>query len=60
MQEEAIEKFDPSLHCNHSVESLPLLTKLATRLGPDGYKVIGVFVNSGTVEQVKYLHWFSK
>ncbi len=44
-------------HCNHSIESLPLLTKLATRLGPDGYKVIGVFVNSGTVEEVKY--WVS-
>ncbi|MGH9720968.1 MAG: TlpA disulfide reductase family protein [Bryobacteraceae bacterium] len=43
-----------SLHCNHSVESLPLLSKLAEQLKPEGGRVIGVLVNSGDVEDAKY------
>ncbi len=44
-------------HCNHSVESLPILAELAQSFGPKGYKVVGVFVNSGTAREVEY--WVS-
>jgi len=44
-------------HCNHSVESLPILMELARRFGPKGVKVVGVFVNSGNAEEVRY--WVS-
>jgi len=42
-----------SLHCNHSVESLPILARLA-ELKPEGRRVIGILVNSGDVEDAKY------
>jgi hypothetical protein len=43
-----------SLHCNHSVESLPILARLAEQLRPEGRRVIGVLLNSGDVEDAKY------
>ncbi len=43
-----------ALHCNHSVESLPILSRLAERAKPEGRRVIGVLVNSGDVEDAKY------
>lgn len=43
-----------SLHCNHSVESLPVLSRLAERVKPEGRRVVGVLVNSGDVDDAKY------
>ena len=43
-----------SLHCNHSEESLPVLSRLAQQLKPEGRRVIGILVNNGDVEDAKY------
>jgi thiol-disulfide isomerase/thioredoxin len=43
-----------SLHCNHSIESLPILTELAERFRAERVRVVGVFVNSGGTEEVNY------
>jgi len=43
-----------ALHCNHSVESLPILSRLAQQLKPEGRRVIGLLVSSGDVEDAKF------
>ncbi len=39
-------------HCSHSHESIPILNDLASGDAPAGTRVIGVWVNSGSVEDV--------
>ena len=39
-----------SVHCTHSMETFPILQDLHRQLSADGVQVIGVLVNSGTVE----------
>ena len=39
-----------SVHCNHSMETLPILQELHRQYAQEGLQVIGVLVNSGTVE----------
>lgn len=42
-----------ALHCNHSIESLPILKALQERLG-DSARVVAVLVNSGPPEDVAF------
>jgi copper chaperone CopZ len=39
-------------HCDHSIASLPILQSLRRRYGPEGLRVVGVFVNSGSVADI--------
>jgi len=39
-----------SVHCTHSMETFPILQDLHRKLSGDGVQIIGVLVNSGTVE----------
>lgn len=39
-----------SVHCNHSMETFPILQELHRRYSEAGLQVVGVLVNSGTVE----------
>ena len=39
-----------SVHCNHPMETFPILQKLHRPYASQGVRVIGVLVNSGTVE----------
>lgn len=39
-----------SVHCNHSMETFPILQELHRRYSEEGLQVVGVVVNSGTVE----------
>jgi len=43
-----------ALHCNHSIESLPILKKVADEFRSKGLRVIAVLLNSGGVEDAKY------
>ena len=39
-----------SVHCNHSMETFPILQELHRKVSGDGVQVVGILVNSGTVE----------
>lgn len=39
-----------SVHCNHSMETFPILQELHRQYSAEGLQVVGVLVNSGTVE----------
>ncbi len=39
-----------AVHCNHSMDTFPILQELHRRLAPQGVQVVGVLVNSGSVE----------
>ncbi len=39
-----------AVHCNHSMDTLPILEDLHQRYGPEGLQVVGILVNSGSVE----------
>ena len=39
-----------SVHCNHSMETFPILQELHRQYSEEGLQVVGVLVNSGTVE----------
>ena len=39
-----------AVHCNHSMETFPILQELHRRHAEDGLQVVGVLVNSGSVE----------
>lgn len=39
-----------SVHCNHSMETFPVLQELHRRYAGEGLQVVGVLVNSGSVE----------
>ena len=39
-------------HCTHSMDTFPILQELARTYGPEGLRVVGVVVNSGTPEDV--------
>lgn len=41
-----------SVHCSHSYQTLPILQELERTYGPQGVEVVGVYVNSGSVEDV--------
>lgn len=40
-------------HCSHSMETLPLLAELAADYGPRGLEVLPIYINSGSVEDVR-------
>jgi len=39
-----------AVHCTHSMDTFPILQKLHRRYGEEGLQVVGVLVNSGSVE----------
>jgi thiol-disulfide isomerase/thioredoxin len=39
-------------HCSHSYQTLPILQELEKTYGPKGFEVVGVYVNSGSVEDI--------
>lgn len=39
-----------SVHCNHSMETFPILQELHSRYSGEGLQVVGVLVNSGSVD----------
>ena len=39
-------------HCTHSMDTFPILQEMARKYAPDGLRVVGVVVNSGTPEDV--------
>ncbi len=39
-----------SVHCTHSMETFPILQELHRKLADEGVQVVGILVNSGTVE----------
>ena len=39
-----------AVHCNHSMDTFPILQELHRRYGEEGLQVVGVLVNSGSVE----------
>lgn len=41
-------------HCRHSFDSLPILQSAVKKYAPQGLSVVGVFVNSGSVEDVNF------
>ena len=43
-----------AVHCNHSIDSLPILQEIHRLYGGEGLRVIAVFVNSGTPEDLNY------
>ncbi len=40
-------------HCNHSMETLPLLARLAAEYKERGLEVLPVYINSGSVEDIR-------
>ena len=42
-----------AVHCNHSIDSLPILQSLNDVYGP-GLRVVAVFINSGSVDDLNY------
>lgn len=45
-------------HCGHSVQSLAVLEQVAETYGPQGVRVVGVLVNTDSIEQAE--DWFGK
>ncbi len=41
-----------AVHCNHSMDTFPILQELRRRFGAEELQVVGVLVNSGSVEDV--------
>ena len=41
-----------AVHCRHSLDSLPILNHLADSYGPRGINVVGVYINSGSIEDL--------
>lgn len=41
-----------AVHCRHSLESLPILNHLADTYGPQGTNVVGIYINSGSIEDL--------
>lgn len=42
-----------AVHCNHSMDTFPILQELHRRYGKQGLQVVGILVNSGSVEDAK-------
>ena len=42
-----------SAHCFHSVDTLPILTKLKRKYAAEGLEIVPVFINSGDVDDVR-------
>jgi peroxiredoxin len=48
-----------AVHCRHSMRTLPILQELVRTRGDRGLRVVGVWVNSGSVEDLNtWLHVF--
>jgi len=43
-------------HCQHSMDTIPILESLKETYGPEGLRVVAVVINSGTLEDVS--GWF--
>ena len=41
-----------AVHCRHSLDSLPILNRLTEDFGDRGLKVVGVYINSGSHQDV--------
>ncbi len=39
-----------AVHCNHSMDTFPILQELHRRFAPEGVQVVGVLINSGSVD----------
>ena len=42
-------------HCNHSLQTVPIITELKKKYESQGLVILPVYVNSGSVEDVEYL-----
>src|SRR5262249_55731807 len=40
-------------HCDHSIQTLDILQSLTRKYGPQGLRVVGLFVNSGSPENMR-------
>jgi peroxiredoxin len=43
-----------AVHCNHSQDTLPILSSLKKEYEPQGLSILPVYVHSGTVEDIKH------
>ena len=43
-----------AVHCNHSLDTLPILQELHDSYGSQGVRIVGIFINSGSVEDLNY------
>jgi len=41
-----------AVHCRHSLDSFPILNYLEETYGPQGIRVVGLYVNSGSIEDL--------
>jgi len=41
-----------AVHCQHSLDTIPILNRMVDSFGVHGLRVIGVYVNSGSVEDI--------
>ena len=41
-----------AVHCQHSLDTIPVLNDLVARFAPSGLQVVGVYINSGSVEDL--------
>ncbi len=41
-----------AVHCQHSLDTIPVLNELVERFSPSGLRVVGVYINSGSVEDL--------